>query len=1176
MTERTTQDAGGPRQLALGVAGAAAGEPAGGPHPGARRPASTVTERRPLIDQDARDLIRTQLDATLFVEAGAGAGKTTQLSARVVALVARGVPIGDIAAITFTEKAAADLRHKIRDDLRRAETSAADPAAASPFRAALDGLEDAAIGTLHAFAARLLRESPIEAELPPGFGVLDEVGSDIAFDRHWNEFLERLLDDPQRIRLAHYVELPGGIGLSGLRQVARAFADNWDLVRERVDLGAPRPPLPDTSPLLTAVDAFVATADCPLGDATATACEQAAAWARRLAQAVDEFDAIEILGEAIAKRIGSRLGAKANWAKHPGGAAALTDFRDRIVELDEQRSAMRSRIAREWQASIGAEIGRFTLDGVSRRKATGELQFHDLLVAARDVVVRRPDLRRRLHARYTHLLLDEFQDTDPIQLELAVRLAADPDLPQDHDLTGIVPLPGRLFVVGDPKQSIYRFRRADIAQYLAAREQIGATEVLLTTNFRSTPAVLEWVNAVFAELITPTPHSQPAFHPLEVHWHERQGSVTLVGVDEHPGEVRADELRRQEATDIAAVVTAALAERWQVHEADGTTRDCRLGDITVLLPSRTSLSALETALADAGIPYQAENSSLVYATNEIRSLLLALRAVDDPSDELALVSTLRSPLFGCSDRDLFEWHRRGGHWRLGGTLPDPLPRDGTDGDDPVRDAFVALRALVEVRHLLTPSELLQRIVDERRVLELALAGPGARDVFRRVRFVVDQARAWSDAGGAGLRAYLAWTRRQGDDGRYVAEVVLPETDLDSVRIMTVHAAKGLEFPITIVGGLTTRPGGGRGTSVLWPPDGTWTLSTGDIYDAFRPVDEQMGLDERLRLLYVACTRATDHLVVSLHRTAPPKNGKRASMTAAALLAGAGADHPPHRRWAPSPTSRSAPEPVAAELPWVDPDEWQATRSAALDRAARTSAWSATAIARAIAAERLAAPVNHEPEIAEALEETDPGLLKDAVDLELPAWQRGRYGTAVGRAVHAVLQSADLGGRGDLGPLAEAHAAAEAIAGQAGLVAALARAALGAPIVSAAGSGAEHWREVYVAAPIGERIVEGYIDLLVRAPEGLIVVDYKTVGNPADLGTLVERYTPQLAVYGALLTEILGEGAAGARLVFLRPEGATEVALERWADAVAEMRDRLWRGDVGDAVVAAEPARPGSA
>jgi ATP-dependent helicase/nuclease subunit A len=586
---------------------------------------------------------------------------------------------------------------------------------------------------------------------------------------------------------------------------------------------------------------------------------------------------------------------------------------------------------------------------------------------------------------------------------------------------------------------------------------------------------------------------------------------------------------------------------------------------------------LEDALLDAGIPYQAENSSLVYATTEVRNLIMAVRCIADPTDELAVVNALRSTLFGCSDRDLYEWRQRGGRWSLFSAPPDvdELP----PGAALVGGSLAALRQLAAQQQWHTPSEILQRLVADRRVFELALAHPTYRDVWRRLRFVIDQARAWSDAGGVGLRDYLDWVRRQGSEGRYQPEAVLPETDVKAVKIMTIHAAKGLQFPITIVSGLTTEPRRSRTAKVSWTAD-SWDLVAGDLYTAQKPIDEQLGHHERLRLLYVACTRAEDHLVVSLFRKADvPAADQRASSAQALAWAGAadgvrtlpaeGAITPPPARAAGPTGNGDEPDDatVAAAM--------AADREQALAAASVPSAVSATALATQLA-ERLAvspAPTGNleaeafDPETAAAVAADatiaddpadDPGLAKDGVDLELPAWQRGRYGTAVGRAVHGALQTLDLTAPTGIAEAARAQAAAEGLLGRERIVESLVRSALAAPVVRAAAD-LPHWQELYVGTSIDGVVLEGYIDLLVRTDAGLVVVDYKTdsIGNDGELGAKVARYAPQLGAYGCALESVLGEPVVGARLVFCRDGApATEVEVPAWPDQIAAVRPLL--------------------
>jgi ATP-dependent helicase/nuclease subunit A len=610
------------------------------------------------------------------------------------------------------------------------------------------------------------------------------------------------------------------------------------------------------------------------------------------------------------------------------------------------------------------------------------------------------------------------------------------------------------------------------------------------------------------------------------------GSVRVLGAEPH-GAVAADELRELEADDVASTVVTALTEHWQVW-SDGALRDCRAGDITILIPSRLSLPALEVALARLGVPYRAENSSLVYAAPEVRALMLAMRAADDPTDELAIVSALRTPLFGCSDRHLYEWKVEHGQpwqwWRLA-DLPEQLVHH------PVADGLRCLGALAAQIPYRTPSELLWWLVAERCVLELALAQRDTRDVWRRVRFVVDQARAWSEAGGHGVRRFLLWTRLQGDEGRFVAETVLPETDHDVVRVMTIHAAKGLEFPITIVSGLTSKGGVQRGRRVVWTPDG-WGLSEPDdpTYQQFQPIDEQMSDAERRRLLYVACTRAMDHLVVSLHR------GERPVGSLAEALAAA-ADGAPQQPLVTSGAAMPAITHEVHQLPWADEAEWDVARRSALAHASRPAALSATTLAARLAEHA----------------DDDPGVRKDPVDLDLPPWQRGRYGTAIGRAVHAVLQFADLHTGANIPSLAAAQAAAEGVLGREDTIERLARSALRAPIVAEGIDGA-HWRELFVATEVGPTVVEGYIDLLVRHPtRGLVVVDYKTDQVPPgpERADRVHRYGTQLAAYGLALQQLLGEPVSGGVLVMCRTHGpAEQIEIPDWNALMAGLATRL--------------------
>ncbi len=1098
-------------------------------------------------DQDHRDRIRDDLATTLFVEAGAGSGKTTALVQRIVALVASGVDLEHVAAITFTEKAAAELRQRVRDELEHRSTIGDHEA--GHFGRALDQLDGAPIATLHAFAQRLLFDHPLEAGLPPGVEVLDEIASQVDFEDRWDAFLPDLLAD-DALAAPLLVGDVLGISLAGLRSVAQQFEDNWDLVARRLDDAAVEVDV-DVTALVAAIRAIgTRRADCAAADdklvlliddlvGYADALERADAGEDALDRLTDLAELLVAKDPRFMTDKGGPVprGNKGNW-----DADVLEATRLQILDAGTLRNQVRDGLRTAVITTLGRAIGAFVLAGVEERRTAGRLRFHDLLVLARELL-RSPgtgaEVRASLRHRYRRLLIDEFQDTDPIQVEIACLLAAPPiegDVERDPRSWHELPVdPGRLFFVGDPKQSIYRFRRADISTYLAAQQRFGDSGATLTlaTNFRSSAPVLAWVNATFGRLIQAKPDSQPAYQPL---LGRREApavgpGVRTLGAAPFAGELKAPELRAVEATLVADTILRAVDEGWTVDGGDGE-RPARLGDITVLLPARTSLGALEQALESADIPYRAETASLVYATPEVRDVFLIARAIDDPTDELAVVSALRTAGLACGDDDLYR-HRvvHGLGWNHQAVPEDAPP-------SPVVDGLRWLGEQHRLRAWQSPAQTLERIIADRHLLQLGVCAHRHREVWRRLRFVVDQARAWADAAGGDLRQYLAWVRLQASDSARVAETVLPETDTDAVRIMTIHASKGLEFPITIVSGMTTQlQSPARGVRVVWPADGGigYRLDKDNVtpdYQRFLPIDEQLDADERIRLLYVACTRARDHLVVSTVRAV-----KSRSTTFAALLAGPSEDEPEPVE---APAVGRGHRPVESEPSDVvpmPPDEWTTRRDQALVRATRSRTVAATTLARLAAAGV-----------------DDPGHAKQGRNLDLPPWQKGRYGTAVGRAVHAVLQTADFDDPSGIDAAAAAQAVSEGVIGAEDAIAARCRAALTSPSVRAAAR-ARHWREIFVAAPVAERLLEGYIDLLYETEDGLVVVDYKTDAweDAADLDDKVDRYRLQAAAYATAIEAATSRPVVDAVLVFLTDDRAVDRSVPDLDTAMAQVR-----------------------
>ncbi len=380
-----------------------------------------------------------------------------------------------------------------------------------------------------------------------------------------------------------------------------------------------------------------------------------------------------------------------------------------------------------------------------------------------------------------------------------------------------------------------------------------------------------------ADHTTPGDH-QVAYTPLEpqrsANTADSGPGVVVLGMHDwvkldHPS---ADDTARAEAADLAALVQRAVAtpEPWTVSDVpERPGRAVSYRDITVLIRSRTRLGVLEHTLRQAGVPYRVEGGTLIYGSREVYELLRVLRAVDDPTNQLKVVTALRTSIFGIDDRQLLQYR----HGPVDGELRR-FPKDFqvyTHEPGVVGDALRLIDQLGRRKHERTPAELIAELYDRWRGAAAALCEGEqiARETWRRVRYVIDEARAWSDATGGTLAEYLAWVNRRIDDVDRV-ELSTDEGE-DSVRIMTIHAAKGLEFPITIVAGLGGADANNSATGLHWrhgrPLVRLGKLTSAGLAD-MASMERQRERAEEARLLYVAFTRAKDHLVVSMHH----KNG----------------------------------------------------------------------------------------------------------------------------------------------------------------------------------------------------------------------------------------------------------------------------------------------------------------
>ena len=797
-------------------------------------------------DERTREEVRTGLDATMLVEAGAGTGKTRSLVDRVVSLILGGMPVESIVAITFTEKAAAELRERVRSALE--DQLLREVGDTRLLEAALGSLGRAQISTIHAFCLGLLRAFAPEAGVAPDFEIQDAVLAERRFQERWRAYLEDLGRDPGAVRVVDRVL---ALGLA-TRDIAVLAWELWNLQHLTSLL--------EQQPLAVADDAAwpnLAEIERELSrltltsvseeDRLRTAVERVIELVDRLIGDPENREALLAGAAPVLAQSFSRTGRQQDW----GGGARIAEVRDTATAACQALSATLGAMRSDALAALVPYLVRFVRQDANARNLEGSLVFDDLIVRVRDLLESSPTVRTAFRKRYQALLIDEFQDTDPLQVDIALSFAC-------VDASSKIEA-GRLFVVGDPKQSIYRFRRADMAIYAATRARIkenGGSLPELALNRRSRRVVLEMVNAVFTKLIGAgtNPSVQPPYRPIHP---ERDEDLAGPGVATFGGPKTgsAREVRRLEAAQVAGRCAAIVEDGWQVIDrALQTARPASFRDLAILMPTRAILLPLERALADLDIPYRIEGGSLLYGTQEIRDLINCLTAIDDPADEVAVVAALRSPAYACSDLNLARF--RAGDGRFNYLSPALVDTTGK-----VADSLRSLKRFHDERHALSLAVVVERLVADRGLVEIGILDQGNRNSFRRARFLVEQARSFEAHGPESLRAFVAWLERRAGTAILDYEGAALADDEDAVRVLTIHGAKGLEFPIVLLAGIGTPPrhdspvfGIDRSSNRVSVAIGAkthstrFTLGPADLVEA----QERLHADaERDRLLYVA-------------------------------------------------------------------------------------------------------------------------------------------------------------------------------------------------------------------------------------------------------------------------------------------------------------------------------------
>ena len=844
-------------------------------------------------DEDARRMIRDSIDETIVVEAAAGTGKTTELVNRVLAVLREGrAEVREIVAVTFTEKAAGELKLRLRQGLEKERRAARDLVVIKRLEGAIQRLEEAHVSTIHGFCADLLRERPVEASVDPLFRVLTEGQSERLFGEAFDGWLQAHLENPpegvrRSLRRPSRAMRPGEEDEDGpverLRRAAfelaqwRDFRGEW--TREPFDRGAAIAPIVElvhrladlsAKPSYSGDNFYLDTAPVRRASSDLEEIESRIPNPESPSDSRD-LDTLEARLIDLHKNRDFKRRRKGSGPTYGKGVtrAQVLDARDALTAaLADFQLRADADLAALLHAELMSCVDRY--EALKHRE--GVLDFLDLLVRARNLVRDDAAVRRDFQKRFKRIFVDEFQDTDPLQAELLMLLAASDS--SETRWEDVLPEPGKLFVVGDPKQSIYRFRRADVDVYRRVCGQLeaaGAIRVELRQSFRAVPNIQRAINAAFTPVMDGDVEGlQAHYMPLEQSRPDTaQPSVVALPVPRPYGRysVAAMEIEKSLPSAIGAYVDWLVNHSgWTVTERRQPDRRIRLEPQHICLLFRRFVSYGDDmtrpyveALEARGIRHLLVGGKTFHDREEIETLRAALTAVEWPDDQLSVFATLRGALFAIGDEDLLEYHHLGGRFhpfRIPPALPGHLAH--------VRSALEQLALLHRLRNRRPAADTITALLDHTRAHVGFVLRPGGEQALANVLHVAELARQYEMEGGMSFRGFVE-TLQARSAAAQAAEAPILEEGSDGVRLMTVHKAKGLEFPVVILADMTAR---------LTPWDAGRFVDAGRRLCALRiggwsPKDLNDNKDLELRreqregerVAYVAATRARDLLVV---------------------------------------------------------------------------------------------------------------------------------------------------------------------------------------------------------------------------------------------------------------------------------------------------------------------------
>jgi CRISPR-associated exonuclease Cas4 len=834
-------------------------------------------------DEAQRKRALTELSSTLLVEAAAGTGKTSLLAGRVVLLLASGIAPRNIAAITFTELAAGELRLRVSrfvnqllsgevpKDLQVALPNGLDIVQSETLKQASLRLDELTSATIHGFCHALLSSYAVEADVDPGAQVLDATQADFAFRNVFDRWLRRRLgadsapNDP--------------IALMARWNPEEAVEILRDLGRFRRRFRAARPV---TSTLAVGADRdlteavrsfrrwFDGVRGPPAAEQDLIALETLASFYDNAFSPMPTLDRLWQLAHPPTVPIMRRYSydllsyrRRNTWGKGEGAKRAA-EAADLYEQCAQAYRVLLGQLATHLVAVFSLESDELLDSYEEFKRSAALLDFDDLLVRTKDLVSDHDEVREAVANRFTRILIDEFQDTDPVQSEILFLIAGAPGKCTSWHQRRL--LPSRLFLVGDPKQAIYRFRGADLACYMQVRAAIErdfpGNLVRVTSNFRSRPDILAHVNSCFEQRLRDQAPGYVALQPTRDAADHGLPCVAKLAVQVSEG-AQANEIRDEEAK-VVANVCARLVGNLQIRRPNGTQSLLEPGDIALLAPAGTQLWRYERALEERELPFVSQAGKSLFRRQETQDFVAIARVLADSRDTLALGALLRGALVGLTEEDLLDIVAA----LPAGQAPSEIPRLTLNTDPALithpiaRDVIMTLQDLRRKARNTTPLLLLSEALERLRVrpvVELRSIDQSPR-ALANLDLLLERARTYAIGGLSRFARDLHedWSRsRPYDEARVDAHG-------QAIEIITVHSAKGLEWPVVIPINMGT---GFRSPDrfIYRRGDNSLHWMLGEIVppalgDAIG-LDQKESTEEGERLLYVACTRAMELLAI---------------------------------------------------------------------------------------------------------------------------------------------------------------------------------------------------------------------------------------------------------------------------------------------------------------------------